>query len=175
MWMHLLLKCQMTFALAFAAMSVSRFSLGIKDHLWVDFTSWLHCGKSGMYVVGSAKLDKDFSLDELDRSIFENEDLHCVPSKYFACMYDAFSNSYRAAFSDKDKERGELLLKGYPILRKDSCECYEEFHKLYTVEDLAKELMSGDYNSSREDNSPREDDSPSEDYSPSEDAASKYL
>src|SRR5690606_1671878 len=73
-----------------ASMETTCIRFGNNSECWLDFSSWLRYGKSGMYVVGSSKIDGvDYSLDQL-RSIFDNQDLYCVPSKYFVCMQDIF-------------------------------------------------------------------------------------
>ena len=121
-----------SFPFVVAAMNTTR--LQVNDHLWFDLSSWLNCGRSGLYIVGSSKLDGDFTLDNLSK-IFD-QDLDHAPSKYFACMYDAFQLSFKSAFREEEKMKGEQALQYCPILRTD--ECCRSIHKMLTREDLRK-------------------------------------
>eukprot|EP01089_Gocevia_fonbrunei_P019322 TRINITY_DN680_c0_g1_i2.p1 TRINITY_DN680_c0_g1~~TRINITY_DN680_c0_g1_i2.p1 ORF type:complete len:311 (-),score=35.00 TRINITY_DN680_c0_g1_i2:60-992(-) len=120
-----------------ASLETTRIRFGDNEHLWLDFSSWVHPrGKSGMYVIGSAIIDgSDYTLDQL-RIIFDNENLFCIPSKYFVCMLDCYPEAFGVAFTDKDKEEGEKIMRTYPILRKPDSSPYEQFHIMKTVEDL---------------------------------------
>jgi len=130
-----------------ASMETTRVKLGTNDDLWIDFSSWLHKGKSGLYVVGTSKLSESVGtkLSESGPSLpdirqFFEQNIRCVPSKFFACMNDVFGTAWSMAFPKADQEAGRSALKTYPILRSTQNTTYEHYHKLKTMEDLEKEL-----------------------------------
>jgi len=123
-----------------ASMETTRLKLVNNDHIWFDFSSWLRCGRSGLYVVGSVKVDEcDLSYAELPR-ILDKEVINCVPSKYFACMKDVFPDSYKFAFSKDNYD--EEMLSYNKIKRREDNSVYENIHKITTAEEFADELIT---------------------------------
>lgn len=123
-----------------ASMETTRVMLGTNDDLWIDFSSWLVEGTSGMYVVGTSKLSENGpSLRDIQQ-IFKEQNIRCAPSKFFVCMKDVFPNAWSKAFSPLEQTEWTSALETYPVLRSTRGTTYANFHKLTTVEDLALEL-----------------------------------
>jgi len=91
-------------------------------------------------VVGTSKIEdtQGYFLDTI-RTIFEEQDIQCVPSKYFVCMKDIYPEAWKIAFTEEDRKQGTMLLDTYPIIRSTEA-VYNNFHKLETAADLAKQL-----------------------------------
>jgi len=123
------------------AASLQTTRVKLNDNLWIDFSSWLSCGTSGLYVVGTSNIEQteeNLYLGDV-RTIFEDEEIQCVPSKYFVCMKDIFPDAWKKAFNEQEGRQGTIQLDSYPV-RRTKEPVYDFFHKLVTVEDLAKQL-----------------------------------
>jgi hypothetical protein len=122
-----------------ASMSTTRMTFGSKNEfLWIDFSSWLRFGIAGMYVIGTLKLEEECSDVKVLCS-----DAAAGPSKYFACLSDISSNAFNVAFSEEEKKNLQLF-DAYPIIRPNDKNIYNNYHKMVTVAEFAKEIDNFD-------------------------------
>lgn len=95
-----------------------------------------------MYAVGSAKLGKECSLNNITR-IFNLQELEWVPNKWFVAMSDVFTQGFKAAFkrdSCNSNEKAALLIN--PIYRDNDNNAVTNFHPIHSFDNSEEDEKS---------------------------------
>lgn len=102
--------------------------------LEIEFCSWLCCGRCGLYATGRAT--REYCEEYLPGTV-------AAPDAWLTCLYD----TYRQHVPDLSASEQEacVLFQHRPPIRTHEANCYEDFHRLTTLDDFVREMTEEEW------------------------------